>query len=69
MVERMEHRGIESVVFYDLNQNPYEQGDFKEDKSSEVIKITNELLKIHNQGYSPPCNAYLRKFDLGRWLA
>lgn len=44
----------ESVVFYDLNQNPYEQGDFKDEKRSEASELINELLKIHNQGYSRP---------------
>ena len=44
----------ESVVFYDLNKNPYEQGDYKDDKSSEATELINELLRIHNQGYSRP---------------
>ena len=44
----------ESVVFYDLNKNPYEQGDYKDEKSSEATELINELLRIHNQGYSRP---------------
>ena len=44
----------ESVVFYDLSENPYEQGDFSEDTKSDMKAMANELLKIHNQGYSRP---------------
>ena len=44
----------ESIVFLDLSKNPYEEGDFSPSGSTEVRKLTKELLRIHNQGHSRP---------------
>tara|TARA_Y100000588_G_scaffold313036_1_gene339969 strand:+ start:174 stop:2282 length:2109 start_codon:yes stop_codon:yes gene_type:complete len=44
----------ESVVFYDLINNPHEEGDFSNKLNPQVFKFKKELLRIHNQGFSRP---------------
>jgi arylsulfatase A len=43
----------ESVVFHDLSENPFEEGDFSGSEIVEAAKgMALDLLKIHNQGHS-----------------
>lgn len=45
--------GLDYAMFYDLNENPYEDGDFMSGApSSEAIEMGERLLEIHNRGHA-----------------
>ncbi len=49
--------GLDYAIFYDLNENPYENGDFMSGPpSSKAIEMGERLLEIHNRGYARNLN-------------
>ncbi len=49
--------GLDYAMFYELNENPYEDGDFMEGApSDETIEMGGRLLRIHNRGYARDLN-------------
>ena len=45
--------GLGYAMFYNLNKNPYEDGDFMDgEPDREAVEMGERLLKIHNRGYA-----------------
>ena len=45
--------GLEYLMFYDLQANPYEEGDFLKGRPpATAVKMGRRLLRIHNRGYA-----------------
>ena len=49
--------GLKHAIFYDLDQNTFEEGNFqKNPPSDEAVALGNKLIQLHNQGYARDMN-------------